>query len=109
MLADKLESAEVVHQATADETTSYLSQVYSVMADTTSMNAGKKSEISKRVADHFISVIGHDIDTLECMFHVNETYFTHIKSAIKRKTRRPWAKLGGVLLRVIMPWSNSKT
>ena len=91
--------AEVICKAIVDETcTSYLGKIYSVMADTTSLSLGKISGINKRLADYFRQVVGRDIHTLECMFYVNEIYFSHVKTAIEGKTKGPGAMQGGALL-----------
>ena len=42
------------------------------MADTTAINTGKKSGVNKRLQDYIMENVGHDIHTLECLFHVNE-------------------------------------
>ena len=55
------------------------------MADT-SLNSGKKSVVNKRLVDLFNENVGHDIHVLECMFHVNEIYFSHVTSTIEGKT-----------------------
>ena len=49
-----------------------LAEVYSVMADTTAINTGKKSGVNKRLQDYIMENVGHDILTLKCLFHVNE-------------------------------------
>ena len=41
-------------------------------ADTTSLDSGKKSGVSKRLVDLFNENLGHDIHVLECVFHANE-------------------------------------
>ena len=57
-----------------------LSRVYSIMADTTAVNSGKKSGVNKRLEEYFESNIGHQIHSLECLFHTNEIYFTFLDS-----------------------------
>ena len=95
-------TCEVIFEAIVDETcTSHLNKVYSVMADSTSLNSGEKSGINKRLVDYFHSSVGHDIHTLECMFHVNEIYFSHMLSAIEGKTKGPGAMQEGALLNKI--------
>ena len=95
-------TSEVIFKAIVDETcTSHLNKVYSVMADTTSLNSGEKSGINKRLVDYFQSSVGHDVHTLECMFHVNEIYFSHVLSAIEGKTKGPGAVQEGALLNKI--------
>ena len=56
-------------------------------ADTTSLNSGKKSGVNKRLVDLFNDNVGHDIHALECMFHVNEIYFSHVISTIEGKKK----------------------
>ena len=48
------------------------------MANTTSLNTGKRTGFNKRLVDHFNTKKGDSIHTLECMFHVNEIYFDHV-------------------------------
>ena len=96
---EKSVTAEVICKAIVDETcTSYLGKIYSVMADTTSLNSGEISGINKILADYFKQVVGRDIHTLECMFHVNEIYFSHVKTAIEGKAKGPGAMQDGALL-----------
>ena len=45
-----------------------LSRVYSIIADTTVVNTGKKSGVIKRLEEYFESNIGHQIHSLECLF-----------------------------------------
>ena len=45
--------------------------------------------------------MGHDIHTPECMFHVNEIYFSHVKLAIEGKTKGPGVMQTGALLNII--------
>ena len=68
------------------------------MAHTTSLNSGEIGGINKRLADYFKLVVGRDIYTLECMFHVNEIYFSHVKTTIEGKTMGPGAMQDGALL-----------
>ena len=56
---------------------SILDKVYSVMLDTRALNTGKMSEVNKRLADFYKLHHDHNIHSLECLFHVNEIYFTH--------------------------------
>ena len=55
------------------------------MAFTTALNCGKKSGINKRMVGYFNANVGHLIHTLECLFHVNEIYFTHAIAAAEGK------------------------
>ena len=49
---------------------------------TTAINTGKKSGVNKRLQDYIMENVGHDIHTLECLFHVNEIHFTHVVSLV---------------------------
>ena len=71
------------------------------MADTTSLNTGKKAGVNKRLDDHFSAEVGHDIHTLECMFCVDEIYFDHVVTFVEgmkkgRGTKRSGAGLNYV-------------
>ena len=33
--------------------------------------------------------VGHDIHTLECLFHINEIYFTHVVSLVEGRKKGP--------------------
>ena len=44
------------------------------------------------------SNVGHDIHTLESLFHVNEIYFTLVITAVEDKTKGPGAMQEGALL-----------
>ena len=59
-----------------------LSRVYSIMADTTAVNTGKKSGVNKRLEEYFKSNIGHQIHSLECLFYTNKIYFTYCISGL---------------------------
>ena len=59
------------------------------MADTTAINTGKKSGVNKRLQDYIMEKVGHDIYTLECLFHVNEIYFTHEVSLVEGRKKGP--------------------
>ena len=41
--------------------------------------------------------VGHDIHVLECMFHVNEIYFSHVILHIEERTKGPAAMQDGAL------------
>ena len=88
-----------INKAIVDETCIfYLGKIYSVKADTTSLDSAEISGINKRLADNFKQVVGRDIHTLKCMFHVNEIYFSHVKTAIEGTTKGPGAMQDGALL-----------
>ena len=78
-----------------------LSRVYSIMADTTAENTGKKSGVNKRLEEYFKSNIGHQIHSLECLFHTNEIYFTYAKSFLEGKAKGPNAYEDGALINKI--------
>ena len=46
------------------------------------------------------SNVGHDIHTLESLFHVNEIYFTLVITAVEDKTKGPGAMQGALLNRI---------
>ena len=75
-----------------------LSRVYSIMADTTAVNTGKKSGVNKRLEEYFNSNIGHQIHSLECLFHTNEIYFTYAKNFLEGKAKGPNAYEDGALI-----------
>ena len=78
-----------------------INNVFSIMADTTSLNRGKKSGVNKRLVDLLNENVGHDIHELECMLHVNEIYFSHVILTIEGKTKGPGAMHDGVLFNCI--------
>ena len=78
-----------------------LAKVYSVMADTTAINTGKKSGVNKRLQVYIMENVGHDIYTLECLFHVNEIYFTHVVSLVEGRKKGPGAMQEGALFNKI--------
>ena len=71
------------------------------MADTTSLYSGKKSGVNKRIVDLFNENVSYDIYELECMFYVNEIYFSHVISTIEENTKGPEAMQDGALLNCI--------
>ena len=78
-----------------------LSRVYSIMADTTAVNTGKKSGVYERLEEYFKSNIGHQIHSLECLFHTNEIYFTYAKNFLEDKAKGPNADEDGALINKI--------
>ena len=74
----KFVTSEAVFNAMVEVYRPYFNSIYSIMAVATALNSGKKSGINKRMFDYFNANVGHDIHTLECLFHVNEIYFTHV-------------------------------
>ena len=75
-----------------------LQNVYSIMADTTAVNTGKKSGVNTRLVQYFKETIGHDVHTLECLFHVNEIYLTHVISMVDGRKKGPGMMEDGSLL-----------
>ena len=57
--------------------------------------------MNKRLEEYFVSGIGHDVHTLECLFHVNEIYFTHAKIFLEGKVKGPNAYEDGALMQRI--------
>ena len=68
---------------------SILDTVYSVMSDTTTLNTGKMSGVNKRLADFYKLHHNRNIYSRECLFHVNEIYFTHAIPKIEGKKKGP--------------------
>ena len=92
-------TAEVIFDTITEEISSKcLQNVYSIMADTTALNTGKKSGVNTRLEGYFNNTVGHDIHSLECLFHVNEIYLTHVISMVKGKKKGPDMMEGGALL-----------
>ena len=78
-----------------------LYRVYSIMADTTAVNTGKKSSVNKRLEEYFKFNIGHQIHSLECLFHTNEIFFTCAKNFLEGKAKGPNAYEDGTLINKI--------
>ena len=84
-------TAEVIFNTITEQISNETFQnVHSVMTDT--LNTGKKFGINIRLEKYFITNIGHDIHTLECMFHLNEIYLTHVISMVEgiKKVLKRW-------------------
>ena len=75
----------------------FLTKIFSLMADTTAVNTGKISRVNKRLRDYFVQEVGHDIHTLECLFHFNEIYFTHVVSLVEGRKKGPGMMQEGAL------------
>ena len=90
-------TSDVLFNAIIDNCGDLLRNVYSVMADTTAINTGKKSGVNKRLEQYFTQHMGRDIHVLECLFHVNEIYFNHMIKAIEGKKKGPGALEEGSL------------
>ena len=96
-------TAETVFNTITREVCSFqLSHIYSVMADTTALNTGKKSGVNARPLKYLNNELGqHDIHTLECMFHTNEIYLSHVISYVDGQKKGPEAMQDGALLNLI--------
>ena len=86
-----------------------LFRVYSIMADTTAVNTGKKSGVNKRLEEYFESNIGHQIHSLECLFYTNEIYFTYAKNFLEGKAKCPNAYEDGALINKILKNTTTQT
>ena len=73
-------------------------KVYSVMSDTTALNTGKIFGVNKRLTDFY--KLHHDcnIHSLDCLFQVNEIYFTHAIAKIEGKKKKPGTMEHGLLM-----------
>ena len=78
---------------------SILDKVYSVMLVATALNTDKISCVNKRLADFY--KLHHDryIHSLECLFRVNEIYFTHAIPKIEGKKKGPGTMEDGSLMK----------
>ena len=76
-----------------------LNKVSSVLSDTTALNTGKLSRVNKRLSDFYNLHHGRKIHVLECLFHVNEIYLTHIIAKIEGKKKGPGAMEEGALMK----------
>ena len=84
-------TAEVVFSAIKGNVNgTVLNKVFSIMSDTTSLNTGKVSGVNKRLTDFYKKYHGRNIHSLECLFHVNEIYLSHIIA--KRKGPGPFKR-----------------
>ena len=96
-------TSEVLFQTiTTEACEGFLTKIYSLMADTTAVKSGKISEVNKRLRDYFVQEVGHDIHALECLFHVNEIYFTHVVSLVEGRKKGPGMMQEGVLYNKII-------
>ena len=95
-------TAETVFNTITREACSFqLSHIYSVMADTTALNTGKKSGVNARLVKYFNNELDHDIHTLECMFHTNEIYLSHVVSYVDGQKKGSGAMQDGALLNLL--------
>ena len=91
-------SEAVFHTIIVEVCGGMLGKVYSVMSDTCRMNTGKKTGINKRLRDYLDGDFEHDIHFLECMFHINGIYLSHVIDEVEGKSEGPNALEEGALL-----------
>ena len=65
------------------------------------MNTGKKTGINKRLRDYLDDNFEHGIHSLQCMFHINEIYLSHVIDEVEGKSKNPNALEEGALLNKI--------
>ena len=94
-------TSEVFYSTITQDCETVLPKVYSVMADTTAITTGKKSGVNKRLKDFFDESMEHYIHSLECLYHVNEIYLTHVISLIEGSKKGPGMMQDGALLNKI--------
>ena len=93
-------NAEAVFAAIMENTNeSILRKVYSVMSNTTALNTRKASGVNKQLTDFYKSRHHRNIHSLECLFHVNEIYLTHIIAKIEGTKKGPGAMREGALMK----------
>jgi len=90
-------NSEVLFNAIVESCGDLLKNVYSVMADTTALNTGKKSGVNKRLEQYFEDNFERGVPVLECLFHVNEIYFKHVIEEIEGKSKGPGVMQEGSL------------
>ena len=92
-------TAEVIFNTITEEiSNTCLQNIYSVMADTTALDTGKKYGINTRLVEYSNKTIGHDIHTLECLFRVSEIYLPHIISVVEGKKKSAGMMEDGALM-----------
>ena len=69
------------------------------MSDTTALNTSKISGVNKRLANFYKLYYDRNIHLLECLFHVNEIYFTHAIAKIEGKKKGPRTMEDGSLMK----------
>ena len=62
---------------------------------------GEKTGINKRLRDYLDDNFEHDIHSLQCMFHINEIYLSHVIDEVEGKSKGPNALKEGALLNKI--------
>jgi len=92
-------TSEAIFSTATEQCGHVLGKVYSVMSDTTALNTGKKTGVNKRLVDFCKQTYGHEVHTLECLFHVNEIYLTHVISKVEGKKKGPGAMQEGALMK----------
>ena len=93
-------NAESVYDAISGNMSgNVLKKVYSVMSDTTALNTGKISGVNKRLTEFYKFHHRRNIHSLECLFHVNEIYLTHVIAKIEGKKKGPGAMQEGALMK----------
>ena len=92
-------SESIFNSITEEISDNLLKKIYSVMSDTTALNTGKKSGINKRLVDFYKDKFNRGVHALECLFHVNEIYLSHIISKIEGKKKGPNAMEEGSLMK----------
>ena len=93
-------TAESVFTAIAEHVDqSILDKIYSVISDTRALNTGKMFDVNKRLADFYKLHHDRNIHSLECLFHVNEIYFTHAIAKIEGKKKAPGTMEDGSLMK----------
>ena len=90
-------SETVFHTIIVEVCGGMLGKIYSGMSDTCRMNTGKKTGINKRLRDYLDDNFEHDIHSLECMFHINEIYLSHVIDEVEGKSKGPNALEEGAL------------
>ena len=94
-------SEAVLHTIVNETCGGILSKIYSVMSDTCRVNTGQKTGINKRLQDYIAENFKHDIYSLECMFHINEIYLSHVIDEVEGKSKGPNTLVEGALLNKI--------
>ena len=91
-------SETVFHTIIVEVCGGMLGKIYSGMSDTCRMNTGKKTGINKRLRDYLDDNFKHDLHFLECMFHINEIYLSHVIDEVEDKSKGPNALEENALL-----------
>ena len=62
---------------------------------------GKKTGINKRLRDYLDDNFEQDMHSLQCMFHINEIYLSHVIDEVEGKSKGPNALKEAALLNKI--------